>query len=405
MYELEPEGKKKFVHKENSTLLSIFGAVPPQCDRICHVTLIANWFESNTALGAIKQSKATYAVASQCRWVAAEADVVLRGPKEFADQYGTDESTMMWLKHQELLAKLEADAPLIDVPYGPTFDTKMQAAEALLPDAKDDVRQVAATLRADWQWSIAFEQHLSDRLPQLHAALERGRKQLLMRVLTHKQARRGRRSTARRSSASRCLVMISSSSTGRAWFVSLLREKSRDSSEYAQLTGSPRHLMSNNSPLERLAALLAAVGAQPDLTPERLAPSTVYDLEYRVLIVAMAFQIHAAPDKYSIRPRIQGRRLKLLQFIAMRPWLVSAIREWSLSRHDAQRSMDGEEGLRRGFISDTMHDEVMDFLVAAGALRREDSYVVPGTNASVIFDLYSEALERSLFGAELAALR
>ena len=64
--------------------------------------------------------------------------------------------------------------------------------------------------------------------------------------------------------------------------------------------------MSNNSPLERLAALLAAVGAQPDLTPERLAPSTVYDLEYRVLIVAMAFQIHAAPDKYSIRPRIPG---------------------------------------------------------------------------------------------------
>jgi hypothetical protein len=163
--------------------------------------------------------------------------------------------------------------------------------------------------------------------------------------------------------------------------------------------------MSTNSPLERLAALLASSGAQPDITPERLAPSTVYDLEYRVLIVAMAFQLHAATDKYSSRPRIQSRRLKLLQFIAMRPWLVSVIREWSLSRHNAQRSFDSEEGLRRGFISDTMHDDVLEFLVAAGALRREKLYVVPGANSSVIFDLYSEALRRSLFDAELAALR
>ena len=162
--------------------------------------------------------------------------------------------------------------------------------------------------------------------------------------------------------------------------------------------------MSTNSPLGSLAALLDAAGAQPDITPERLAPSTVYDIEYRVLIVAMAFQIHAASDKYSSQPRIQNRRLKLLQFIAMRPWLVSVIQEWSLSRHNAQRSLDSEEGLKRGFISDTMHDDVLDFLVAAGALRREELYVVSGANSSVIFDLYSEALGHSLFDAELTAL-
>lgn len=163
--------------------------------------------------------------------------------------------------------------------------------------------------------------------------------------------------------------------------------------------------MSTNSPLEKLVSLLAASGAQPDITPERLAPSTVYDLEYRALIVAMAFQVHAESDKHSSRPRIQSRRLKLLQFIAMRPWLVSVIREWSLSRHNAQRSLDSEEGLRRGFISDTMHEDVLDFLVAAGALRREELHVVSGTNSSVIFDQYSEALGRSLFEAEFTALR
>ena len=142
--------------------------------------------------------------------------------------------------------------------------------------------------------------------------------------------------------------------------------------------------MSANSPIGKLAAWLDAVGAQPDITPERLAPSTVYDLEYRVLIVAMAFQIHATSDRYSSRPRIQSRRLKLLQFVAMRPWLVSVIREWSLSRRVAQRSLDSEEGLKRGFISDTMHDDVIDFLVAAGALRREELH-----GASVIKCCYA----------------
>jgi hypothetical protein len=163
--------------------------------------------------------------------------------------------------------------------------------------------------------------------------------------------------------------------------------------------------MSTSSPLARLAALLAVSGAQPDITPERLGSSTLYDLEYRVYIVAMAFQVHAASDKYSSRPRIQRRRLKLLQFIAMRPWLVEVIREWSLSRHDAQRSLEGEEGLRRGFLSDTMHDDVLDFLVAARALRFEESYVIGGANSSVISELYTEALQRSLFEAELASLR
>jgi hypothetical protein len=185
LYELEPKGKTRLIHKDNDALLSIFGAAPPPCERICHVSLIANWFESHTPLGTIKQNAIIYAGVSQCRWITAEADIVLKGPKEFADQYGADESTMMWLKHQELLATLDAEAPLIDVPDGPTFDTKMQAAEALLPDAKDDVKQVAENLRADWQRAIAFERHLSDRLPQLHAALERGRRRLLTRVLTH----------------------------------------------------------------------------------------------------------------------------------------------------------------------------------------------------------------------------
>lgn len=162
--------------------------------------------------------------------------------------------------------------------------------------------------------------------------------------------------------------------------------------------------MSRATPLKRLADLLAQSGAVPDLSPERIAPSTIYDLEYRVIVVAMAFQMHATADRFSPRPRIQARRLKLLQFVAMRPWLVPVIREWSLSRRDAQRSLDAEEGLRRGFISDTMHESVMDFLVAAGTLRREDAFVIPSVNATVIFNLFNETRSREMFDLEIGAL-
>jgi hypothetical protein len=128
-------------------------------------------------------------------------------------------------------------------------------------------------------------------------------------------------------------------------------------------------------------------------------------VEYRIHVVAMAFRIHAAPDKFSSRPRIQNRRLKLLQFIAMRPWLVPVIRDWSSNRHDAQLSMISEEGLKRGFITDSVHEHVVDFLTAAGVLRRDEQYVISGTNSSFIAELYSQVLSQSLFGAELTALR
>jgi hypothetical protein len=183
LYELVPKGKK-FLHKENEALLRIFGACPEPHERLCHVTFIANWFESHEPLGAITQNATKFAGASQCRWITPDADIVLKGPKEFADQYGADESTMMWLQHQDFWAQVDDAAATTEVPNGPTFDSKMQLAEVLLPDSQGEVRELAGLLRSDWQRAIAFERQLSDRLPPLHAALERGRKRLLARVLT-----------------------------------------------------------------------------------------------------------------------------------------------------------------------------------------------------------------------------
>lgn len=67
LFELVPKGTKRFEHKDNEALLRIFGALPAPNDRICHVTLTANWFESHEPLGAIHQNAAKYAGASQLR--------------------------------------------------------------------------------------------------------------------------------------------------------------------------------------------------------------------------------------------------------------------------------------------------------------------------------------------------
>jgi hypothetical protein len=184
LFELIPRGKKNFDHKDNDALMRIFGALPNDDERLSQVTLIANWFESHEPLGAIRQNAANYAHASRCRWIRPDVDVVLRGPKEFADQYGADESTMQWLKHGDLWAQIEAEAMTTDLVDGPTFDSKMQSAEDFVPQARADVREISNILRADWQRAIAFERHLSDRLPQLHASLEDGRRRLRLRVLT-----------------------------------------------------------------------------------------------------------------------------------------------------------------------------------------------------------------------------
>jgi hypothetical protein len=184
LFELVPRGRKNFDHRDNEALMRIFGALPAKSDRIRHVTLIANWFESHEPLGTIRQNAARYAGASECRWIKPDAEIVLKGPKEFADQYGADESTMLWLQHGDMWEQIEAEAATTDLPDGPTFDSKMASAEELLPDSRAEVRSIADLLRADWQRAIAFERHLSDRLPQLHAALEGGRRRLLLRVLT-----------------------------------------------------------------------------------------------------------------------------------------------------------------------------------------------------------------------------
>jgi len=157
-----------------------------------------------------------------------------------------------------------------------------------------------------------------------------------------------------------------------------------------------------NSPLSRLAGLLSGY-AKPVIDVDRLAPSSVYDLDYRIALVALAFQVNSKPFTPDVR-RVRTGQLKLAQFISQRPWLLPVIRSWSNSRRDHEASLLVPQHLRRGYLADTMFDDVIDFLVARGSLVRGASHLLEGATP-LIRRIYETALQSSLFTAELEVLK
>jgi hypothetical protein len=154
----------------------------------------------------------------------------------------------------------------------------------------------------------------------------------------------------------------------------------------------------NRSAIATLSALLEESNAEPNLRIDRLAPSAIYDLDYRVFVVAAAFERHAkaAPP---IGRRLHATKLKLLQFIAIRPRLLPIIKEWSTTKQDEALSFITQD-LRRGFLGDQMFDNVVALLVARGALQWMGTHLVEGKNASFLSAIYTAAMDSGLFALE-----
>ncbi len=157
-----------------------------------------------------------------------------------------------------------------------------------------------------------------------------------------------------------------------------------------------------SNPIHALAELLSG-RAQPIIVPERIAPSAFYDLGYRMSVVGAAFEIHAKPYGLLGQRRVSAAKLKLLQFVACRPWLIDMVRAWSASQHDAQLAMASSQRLRRGDLGDQMHEEVLAFLVARGVFVRVGAHIV-SDNMDFLKNLYSSTVEQGLFPAERRAL-
>ena len=159
--------------------------------------------------------------------------------------------------------------------------------------------------------------------------------------------------------------------------------------------------MSERAAIETLSALLQSSQAQPRVRTERLVPSAIYDLDYRTFVIAAAFELHAK-EVLPIGRRIHATRLKLFQFIAIRPRLMSVIRSWSAAGDD--ETSFAAHDLRRGFLGDRMYDAVVAFLVARSALEWMGPHLTAGSNAELLANIYTAAVNADLFVAERRTL-
>ena len=152
-----------------------------------------------------------------------------------------------------------------------------------------------------------------------------------------------------------------------------------------------------------LSELLAGTSAAPYVHPERIAPSTVYDLQYRMFVVAACLRVSGKVE--GAFRKISANKLRLLQFVAMRPWLLDVVREWSASRKDRQRSLQSSQSLRRGFLSDGMHDNIIDYLVATGCLFKQKGQIAEPISSIILSDLFDKSEQDGLFTTETDAIR
>ena len=160
--------------------------------------------------------------------------------------------------------------------------------------------------------------------------------------------------------------------------------------------------MPETDPIHALAELLRASRAPLAVFHDRFARSAFYDPYYRIMVIAAVLSIVGKKDDSGNRS-IQGSRLKLLQFIGSRPWLLTMVHEWSSTRNSGRFSVFSPQRLRRGFLGDTTHDQAVNLLLAHGALIRAGGKLI-SPHTGPLDSLYSMAVRRELFVAERETL-
>ena len=160
---------------------------------------------------------------------------------------------------------------------------------------------------------------------------------------------------------------------------------------------------SYGNPIQSLSALLQGSDARPRVVPSRLAPSALYDVDYRISILALVFEAFATPFGHGTH-RIQTARFKLLQFVSIRPWLIPAIREWSKGTGQAAFTFTLSMRIRRGFLSDSAYDDVVQFLTASGVFERGESHIISGPNFNELASMTALIRNTNLFERERNAI-
>ena len=160
-------------------------------------------------------------------------------------------------------------------------------------------------------------------------------------------------------------------------------------------------MTSESDPVQELTELLRQVGASPRVRPERIARSTLYDLDYHVSLVACVFFITPG-DSAATPPRVVAQWLKILQFIAVRPSLMIDFQIWAATRR--HQNLDTWQKMPRGYLGDRTHDRTVELLVAGGVLSRVGDALVAGSRFVDLRRIFDDLVERDLLRTERATL-
>lgn len=148
--------------------------------------------------------------------------------------------------------------------------------------------------------------------------------------------------------------------------------------------------------LQELAGILREVGASARVRPERIVRSTLYDLDYHVALIACVFFL--AAEKEDGRQRIIAHWLKILQFVAVRPTLVSDFEAWAQTRRNQDLRI--WQKMPRGYLGDSTHERTVELLVAVHILAREDDTLVPGTRFTKLQRIFATLVTNDLLRSE-----
>jgi hypothetical protein len=160
-------------------------------------------------------------------------------------------------------------------------------------------------------------------------------------------------------------------------------------------------VLSESDPVRELAAVLREIGASPRVRPERIARSTLYDLDYHVALIACVFFIAAGDATVGLR-RMVAHWLKILQFIAVRPTLLPDFQIWASTRR--HQDLDTWQRMPRGYLGDSTHDRTVELLVAVGVLAREGEELVAGSRFADLRKVYEDLVARDLLRLERETL-
>jgi len=170
--------KKQLKHSENSEMATIL----PTAQKIRHIELLPNWFNSHRILGPIATAVISYAEISQCRYVEKTVTVVVLGPNELANRFAVDEVTIARSRQRVLIKKVGEKAKFITLDSTEKFDKKMTDLKEIIGGSEDAILSLKKELQIAWRKSLALEQELSDTLPNMHRELEANRSRILTRV-------------------------------------------------------------------------------------------------------------------------------------------------------------------------------------------------------------------------------